>query len=338
MTDEPPLLVRVENGVGHLTLNRPRAINAVTHRMITGIRDALGQWRVDPRVHAVLIDGAGERGLSAGGDIRQLRENKLADRANDTRDFWRDEYTLCAVIANYPKPFIALMDGVTMGGGVGVSAHGSIRIVTERSKVAMPETRIGLAPDVGGSWLLARAPGELGTYLGLNAATMTAADAILCGFADHFVPSERLEDFRSAVLAGEDPAETVARFSADPGPAPLETEREWIDACYSAASVPEILSRLRAHGSDAARAAAAELLVLSPTSVVTTLAAIRRARERDSFRELLDQEYRVSSWLLDQPDLVEGIRARVVDKDNQPRWNPASIDDVDPREVARVVG
>lgn len=338
MSDEPQLLARVTNGVGHLTLNRPRAINAVTHRMITGIRDALGQWRTDPRVHAVLLDGAGDRGLCAGGDIRGLRENVLAERPNDTRDFWRDEYTLCAVIANYPKPYVALMDGVTMGGGVGVASHGSIRIVTERSKVAMPETRIGLAPDIGGTWLLSRAPGEIGTYLGLNAAIMTGPDAVACGFADHVVPSEHLAELRDAVLAGDDPADTVARFEVDPGPAPLEAERGWIDECYSADTVPEIIDRLNSLGTDAARAASAELADLCPTSLVATLLGVRRSGQRDHLRDVLDQEYRTSSWLLDRPDLVEGIRARVVDKDNAPRWNPATIADVDAAEAARVIG
>ncbi|MCW4457052.1 enoyl-CoA hydratase/isomerase family protein [Microbacterium sp. MPKO10] len=337
MSDEPQLLARVTNGVGHLTLNRPRAINAVTHRMITGIRDALGHWRTDPRVHVVMIDGAGDRGLCAGGDIRGLRENVLADRPNDTRDFWRDEYTLCAVIANYPKPYIALMDGVTMGGGVGVASHGSIRIVTERSKVAMPETRIGLAPDIGGTWFLSRAPGEVGTYLGLNAATMTGADAVWCGFADHVVPSDRLAELRDALLEGEDPRETVARFEVDPGPAPLASDRDWIDGCYSAESVPEIIDRLEAQGADAARAASAELAELCPTSLVATLLGVRRSRQRDHLGDVLDQEYRTSSWLLDRPDLVEGIRARVVDKDNAPRWNPAALADVDATEIAQVI-
>ncbi|GAB2527907.1 enoyl-CoA hydratase/isomerase family protein [Paramicrobacterium agarici] len=337
MSDEAQLLARVENGVGHLTLNRPRAINALTHRMILGIRDALGHWRTDPRVHAVVIDGAGDRGLCAGGDIRGLRENVLAERPNDTRDFWRDEYTLCAVIANYPKPYVALMDGVTMGGGVGVASHGSIRVVTERSKVAMPETRIGLAPDVGGTWLLSRAPGAIGAYLGLNAATMTGADAVWCGFADHLVPSDSLPKLRDALLAGDDPATAVARFAVDPGPAPLKAQWRWIDECYSAATVPEIVERLHEMETDAATAAAAELDDLCPTSLVTTHLAIRRARMRNDLRDVLDQEYRTSSWLLDRPDLVEGIRARVVDKDNAPRWNPTTIAEVDITEVERVV-
>lgn len=338
MSDEPQLLARVHDGIGHLTLNRPRAINALTHRMITGIRDALGQWRTDPRVRAVLLDGAGDRGLCAGGDIRGLRENVLAGRPNDTRDFWRDEYTLCAVIANFPKPYIALMDGVTMGGGVGVASHGSIRIVTERSRVAMPETRIGLAPDVGGTWLLARAPGEVGTYLGMNAATMNPADAVWCGFADHVVPSDRLDELREALFAGdEDPAAIVARLEVDPGAAPLEAEREWIDACYGADTAEEIVARLETAEMDAARAAAAELADLCPTSIVATLQGVRRSRERDHLRDVLDQEYRTSSWLLDRPDLVEGIRARVVDKDNAPKWSPATLAEVDAAEVARVI-
>ncbi|QPZ38777.1 enoyl-CoA hydratase/isomerase family protein [Paramicrobacterium chengjingii] len=337
MSDEPQVRARVQNGVGHLTLNRPRAINALTHRMIISIRDALGQWRTDSRVHSVLLDGAGDRGLCAGGDIRGLRENVLDDRPNDTRDFWRDEYTLCAVIANYPKPYTVLMDGVTMGGGVGVASHGSIRVVTERSKIAMPETRIGLAPDIGGTWLLSRAPGEIGTYLGLNAATMSGADAVWCGFADHLVPSTSLPMLRDALLAGEEPTAAVARLEVDPGPAPLAAEQRWIDACYSAETVPEIIDRLVAAGTDAARAALSELAELCPTSLVATLMGVRRSGQRDQLGDVLDQEYRTSSWLLDRPDLVEGIRARVVDKDNAPRWNPATLAEVDVAEVERVI-
>ena len=324
------LLTSVGDGVGRITLNRPRVLNALTHEMISGIADALEGWRTDSEVAMVVIDGAGDRGLCAGGDIRGLHEHALSGRNDLSRHFWQDEYDLCAVIDEYPKPYISLMTGITMGGGVGVAAHGSIRIVTETSRVAMPETRIGFSPDVGGTWLLARAPGELGTYLALNGATMSGADAMACGFADYYVPADRLHHLLQAFGERADPGspgEVVLLFDETPPPSELEQQREWIDRCYSGDSVAEILQRLRAeHGNDSAAAAASELESLSPMALTVALAAVRRARELGSLRDVLAQEYRTSAWLAEQPDLVEGIRAQVVDKDRAPKWTPSTLD------------
>ncbi|MFU8947200.1 enoyl-CoA hydratase/isomerase family protein [Mycetocola zhadangensis] len=325
MTD---LITSVADGVGRITLNRPRAINALTHEMILGIADALERWRTDSEVAMVVIDGAGERGLCSGGDIRGLREHALEGRNDLSRRFWHDEYELCATIDEYPKPYISLMTGITMGGGVGVSAHGSIRIVTETSRVAMPETRIGFSPDVGGTWLLAQAPGELGTYLALSGATMNGADALACGFADYYVPADRLHHLLQAFGERADPGspgEVVLLFDETPPPSELESQREWIDRCYSADSVTEIIERLRAETSAEAQAAADELDVLSPMALTVALAAVRRARELSSLRDALASEYRISSWLAEQPDLAEGIRAQVVDKDRAPKWVPSSL-------------
>jgi enoyl-CoA hydratase len=322
------LILSVADGVGRITLNRPRVLNALTHEMILGITDVLESWRTDSEVAMVLIDGAGDRGLCAGGDIRGLREHALNGRNDLSRRFWHDEYDLCATIDEYPKPYIALMTGITMGGGVGVSAHGSIRIVTETSRVAMPETRIGFSPDVGGTWLLANAPGELGTYLALNGATMSGADAIACGFADYYVPADNLHHLLQAFGERADPGspgEVVLLFDETPPPSELERQREWIDRCYSADSVVEILERLRAESGEGAAAAATELESLSPMALTVALAAVRRAREVGSLRDALTQEYRTSAWLAEQPDLVEGIRAQLVDKDRSPKWIPSSL-------------
>ncbi|MET1053390.1 MAG: enoyl-CoA hydratase/isomerase family protein [Mycetocola sp.] len=331
------LLTSVSDSVGRITLNRPAALNAITHEMIRGIRDTLASWRTHSEVSLVILDGAGDRGLSAGGDIRALHANAIAGRNDLSRRFWRDEYALCATIAEYPKPIVSIMDGITMGGGVGVSAHAHIRIVTERSRVAMPETRIGFSPDAGGSYLLSRAPGELGSYLALNAATMTAADALACGFADYYVPSELLPHLYQALGERADPgspAEVVLLFDETPPPSAIEAQRDWIDRCYSADTVSDILERLGAEPATPDVAAAAdELAELSPLGLTVALASVRAARQLGSLREVLDQEYRVSSWLAEQPDLVEGIRAQVIDKDRHPRWAPSTLAAVPPGVV-----
>lgn len=322
------LLTSVSDGVGRITLNRPEALNALNHGMILGIRDTLALWLDDAEVSLVVIDGAGDRGLSAGGDIRALHANAVSGRNDLSRHFWHDEYELCVTIAEYPKPIVSIMDGITMGGGVGVSAHAAIRIVTERSRVAMPETRIGFSPDVGGTFLLSRAPGELGTYLGLHGATMTGSDAIACGFADYYVPSDRLSHLYQALGERADPgspAEVVLLFDETPPPSELEAQRVWIDRCYAPDTVAGIIELLGAESELAAGPAANELTRLSPLALTVTLAVVRHARSLGSLRDALEQEYRVSSWLAEQPDLVEGIRAQVIDKDRKPRWMPSTL-------------
>lgn len=327
MSTEQEVLVEVRGRVGHLTLNRPRAINALNHPMVQRLDEALAAWEEDDRVEAVVIDGAGERGLCAGGDVRAMRDSALGDGSGASA-FWRDEYLLNARIARYPKPYVALMDGVVMGGGVGVSAHGSVRIVTERSKVGMPETTIGFAPDVGGTFLLSRAPGELGTHLALTAGSVGAGDAIRLGLADHYVPSECLPELTGALLSVSSATEvtaTVERFAEPVPEAPLSAEREWIDACYSADTAEEIVARLHDHGTPGAKEAADTVLSKSPTSVKVTLEALRRARDLPDLPAVLEQEYRVSCAFLAGPDLAEGIRAQVVDKDHDPHWDPPTL-------------
>ena len=324
--DEETVLLHRDGPVGRIVLNRPRALNALTHGMVQRVDAALDAWLGDPSVALVVISGAGERGLCAGGDIRAIREDALRGGAA-ARAFWRSEYRLNARIADYPKPYVALMDGIVMGGGVGVSAHGSVRVVTERSAVAMPETTIGFVPDVGGTWLLSRAPGELGTHLALTAGSAGAADALLCGLADVFVPGDRLPDF-AASLTGGDVAGSVQRYAEAAPPGVLAEQREWIDACYSADTVEEILDRLFGSGEREAKEAATLMTAKSPTALKVTLEALRRARVLGSLREVLQQEYRVSCAALTCPDLVEGVRAQVIDKDRSPKWSPPTLAEV----------
>ncbi|MEU1486642.1 enoyl-CoA hydratase/isomerase family protein [Streptomyces sp. NPDC005752] len=337
MNDDEPVLLHTEGHILHIILNRPRALNALTHSMVRGIDEALTQAADDDAVTAVVIGGAGGRGLCAGGDIRSIYEDARAGRSASV-DFWRDEYRLNARIARFPKPYVALMDGIVMGGGVGVSAHGDVRIVTERSRVAMPETGIGFVPDVGGTYLLAAAPGELGTHLALTGRPVDAADAILCGLADHFIPSHHLADLTTALARSATPtdvADTVAHHATAAPEGELAAGRAWIDDCYAADTVEEIIDRLADSGVPAAKETAAALLAVSPTALKVTLAAVRRAKGLGSLEAALDQEFRVSCRAFTGHDLLEGVRARIIDKDRSPRWSPAELADVGAAEVAR---
>ncbi|WP_017603704.1 enoyl-CoA hydratase/isomerase family protein [Nocardiopsis alkaliphila] len=334
---EETVLLRVENGLARATLNRPRAINALDHEMVRALAVALDSWEKDDSVAVVLVDGAGERGLCAGGDVRAIRASAM-DGDDRAARFWRDEYHLNARIARYAKPYVAFMDGVVMGGGVGISAHGAVRVVTERSKVGMPETTIGFVPDVGGTYLLSRAPGQIGVHLALTGAAVGAADALYVGLADHYVPSERLSALAEVLTEADSEAavtEAVGRFAQIAPASTLAGHRSWIDTCYAADTVEEVIERLRAHRDPAAVQAAETIETKSPTSLKTTLAALRRAREAGSLEEVLEQEYRVSCATLAWPDLVEGVRAQVVDKDRTPRWSPPTPADVDPKVVER---
>ncbi|MFJ8006749.1 enoyl-CoA hydratase/isomerase family protein [Streptomyces fagopyri] len=328
------VLLRTEGRAAYLTLNRPRALNALTHAMVRRIDAALTVWEHDPAVETVVLTGAGERGLCAGGDIRAIHDDAKNGDGTASAAFWRDEYLLNARIARYPKPYVAVMDGIVMGGGVGVSAHGSVRIAGERSRIAMPETGIGFVPDVGGTYLLALAPGQLGTHLALTGTAVGAGDAQLCGLSDHYVPSGSLPRLVQD-LAHAPVREVLGRHVRPAPPGELAEARGWIDACYSAATVEEIIGRLLDHGDSGAKQAAETLLAKSPTALKVTLAAMRAARGLGSLEKVLDQEYRVSCAALTEPDLVEGIRAQVIDKDRDPRWSPPTLAEVTDADVAR---
>jgi enoyl-CoA hydratase len=317
------VLTRVENGVGLLVLNRPKAINSLTHGMVTTMRAALTAWERDDAVRAVLLSGAGERGLCAGGDIVAIYHSARADGV-EARRFWYDEYLLNAYIGRYPKPYVALMDGIVMGGGVGVGAHAGIRVVTDTSKVGMPEVGIGFVPDVGGTYLLSRAPGLLGLHVALTGAPFDGADAIAMGFADHYLPHDRLAEFTQSVIA-DGVERALSAHVVEPPPSRLETQRDWIDECYAGDTVADIVAALRGHDVGPANDAANLIASRSPISLAVTLEAVHRAAKLDTLEDVLRQEYRVSCATLRSHDLVEGIRAQLIDKDRNPKWSPPSL-------------
>ncbi len=330
VTENEDVLVSVRNGVGILTLNRPKAINSLNDAMVAGMSEALHAWEHDDSVHTVLLTGAGERGLCAGGDVVALYHSaRKADGA--AQRFWYDEYLLNAYIGSYPKPYVALMDGIVMGGGVGVAAHGKIRVATDTTKMAMPEVGIGFIPDVGGTYLLSRAPGHLGLHAALTGAPFSGADAIAMGFADHYVPHDKLADFAEAVIA-DGVQNALATYAVEPPASTLLEQRQWIDECYSGETVADIVAALRAHDDANAAAAghlggtAADLIATrSPIALSVTLEAVRRAAKLETLEDVLREEYRTSCASVKSHDFVEGIRAQLVDKDRNPQWSPASI-------------
>ncbi|WP_231954995.1 enoyl-CoA hydratase/isomerase family protein [Occultella aeris] len=331
--DSDEVLVAVQGSLGRLRLNRPRAINALTPGMIGTLTTLLEEWAADERITAVALDGAGDRGLCSGADVRAIRTG-LLDGTGDAAGFFRAEYALNALIADYPKPYVAFMDGIVMGGGIGLSAHGSLRLVTERTRVAMPETGIGLFPDVGALFVLSRAPGELGTHLALTGRAAGEADAIAVGLADTLVDSGSWPTIVARLASGEDLDAAVGQTAPA---APSTAERGWIDRCYAGNDAAAILEALRRAPESAARVAGDLLAARSPLSVVVTLAAIRRAAELGSVTEVLAQDLRVATALIAAPDFVEGVRAALVDKDHRPRWQHASLSEVDGTEVRALV-
>jgi enoyl-CoA hydratase len=331
------VLIRAERALRRLTLNRPKALNALTLDMAVAMTGLLRSWAADPAVGAVLIDGAGERGLCAGGDIRALYD-AAKSKSDLPAQFWSSEYRLDVLIARYPKPVIAVMDGVVMGGGVGLSAHAAHRIVTERSALAMPEVSIGYFPDVGISFPLARAPGYVGTHLELTGDRFGAADAIYCRLADVHVPAARLAGLPAALADCRTAAEVQAKLeelSASPAPGRLAAARQWIDSCYGANEVEEIVARLRACDADGARTALASLEKVSPTALKVALRNIRSAASFKRLEESFQQDYRISLACIAGHDFIEGIRAAIVDKDREPAWRPDKLAAVTPEIVDR---
>lgn len=328
----------IEGALGRIRLNRPKAINALTLDMVEAITAALEAFAAAPGVAAVLMTGEGERGLCAGGDIRALYAHGR-DGSGFGQKFFRAEYRMNARIADYPKPYIAIMDGITMGGGVGVSAHGSLRIVTGRTRLAMPETGIGFFPDIGATWLLARAPGELGTYLGLTGEAIGGADAILAGLADVLVDADQLDALaailRDLPLEGTRAAmRTRVQTLAQHAVPPLGPHRAEIDAAFAHESVEEIFAALERSGSEFARKTLAVLAQKSPTSLKLTLRLLRAARQSASLRECLEREFVASAQVLASDAFYEGVRAAVIDKDRNPKWHPATLAEVTPEMLA----
>jgi enoyl-CoA hydratase len=321
--------------LGVVVLNRPRAVNALTAGMAEAMLAQLTEWAGDDAVETVLVQGAGDRGLCAGGDIVAIYRD-MADGGDATERFWRTEYRLNSLISRYPKPYVAFMDGLVLGGGVGISAHGSHRVVTERTRTGMPETTIGFVPDVGGTLLLANAPGESGTHAALTGAHLDGADALHLGLADFFVPASRLQRLAEA-LETEPADDAVARLAVEPPLSRLASQRGWIDDAYCSDDAEKIVRCLRASEDPAAREAAETIEAKSPLSVKVTLAALRRSRGRGpcpaALEEALDEEYRIGLRLLRGHDFREGIRAQVIEKDRSPRWSPGTLAEVDRGQV-----
>jgi len=326
------ILIRRVGLAGRITLNRPRAMNALTYDMCLAIEAALDDWRDDARVALVVIDAAPGKAFCAGGDIQDMyRSARAGDFAYGQR-FWADEYRMNAKIAAFPKPYVALMQGFTMGGGVGVSCHGSHRIVGETSQIAMPECGIGLVPDVGGSYLLASAPGRIGEYLGITSARMSGADAIYAGFADSFVAEENWQQLIEIFEQTGD-VSTIEKFASPPGRSALRASRDLIDTMFDVPSLLEVERALSQMSTELAQNTLKSLRRNSPLSGVVTLEMIRNLRPEPNIRAALAQEYRVTSRSAKYGDFVEGIRAAIIDKDHMPKWKHRSVADVTASEV-----
>ena len=337
---EGDLIVRREGSTGVIRLNRPKAINAMTLEMSEGIDAALDKFEADPAVAVVVLEGAGERGLCAGGDIRGLYESSCAGGDLGKR-FWRQEYIMNARIAKFAKPYVAFMDGLVMGGGVGLSGHARHRVVTEKTKLAMPEVGLGFFPDVGGTWLLSRSPGELGTYFGLTGATMNGPDAIHARFADAVVPSAKWPELREA-LTGLRPGtkspevdKLIAGFATGATAGPVAAEQAKIDRWFAHDRMEDIIAALRADGSELALATLKTLNEKSPRGMVVTLKLLRLARTSKLLEECLVREYRAALEVFASDDFREGVRAAVIDKDRNAKWSPPRIEDVKPEILAR---
>jgi enoyl-CoA hydratase len=328
------VLFEVAGSVGLVTLNRPQALNALTLAMVRALDAQLRAWSSDPKVRCVVIRGAGERAFCAGGDIRALYDSGKSKFGTLTADFYREEYRLNRLIKHYPKPYIALIDGVVMGGGVGVSIHGSHRIATERTLFAMPETGIGLFPDVGGSYFLPRCPGRIGFYLGLTGARIRAADCLYAGIATHHVPFGNLDTLIDALrqTPDGDVTDTVSRFAASPGTPSLAQNRAAIDHCFSAASVETIQAALEADGSEWAKGAHAAMGEKAPICEKVTLRQLERGSTM-TFEDCMVMEFRLSQRAMAAHDFYEGVRAAVIDKDRAPKWRPAALTEVSEADV-----
>ncbi|MFT8245565.1 enoyl-CoA hydratase/isomerase family protein [Roseomonas sp. BN140053] len=326
---------RIEGAAGCILLDRPRALNALDAAMIDGVAAALRAFRDDPAVQLVLLEGAGGRAFCAGGDVRMVRNAALAGDADAIEGFFAAEYALNRAIAEFPKPWISLIDGICMGGGIGLSVHGSHRVVTEHAVLAMPETAIALFPDVGTSFVLPRLPGSLGHWLALTGARLHGAEAVEAGLATHFTPREDLPALRAALLAGD--AAAVEAHARPVPPGTVAAKAAAVDRCFAGNSLPAILAALGAENTDWAREQLAILRRMSPTSLCVTRELLRRGGALD-LAGCLHTELALTRTVTRHPDFTEGVRAVLVDKDNAPRWTPPTIEAVDPAAIRALFG
>ena len=340
MADEPEILFDRRGTAGLVTLNRPQALNAVTLGMVRLFTRQLQQWAADPSIARVVVQAAGGRAFSAGGDIRMLYDLGRAGRHAEMLPFWREEYILNAMIKRYPKPYIALIDGIVMGGGVGLSVHGSHRVAGDRFLFAMPEVGIGFFPDVGATWFLPRLSGELGSFCALTGERLAAADAMAATVATHRIASARFGELADALCGAVAVDATLAAFAEPAGEAPLAARRSAIDRMFKGDRVEQILAALDAEaaagGLDASFAATAATAIRtkSPTSLKLALAQMRAGASL-SFEACMQTEFRIVSRIIHGHDFYEGVRAVIVDKDNAPHWQPAALADVADAEIAR---
>lgn len=341
MNKSEDILFEHRGEIGLITLNRPKALNALNADMCLALREKLKEWAAEEGVKAVVIQGAGDKAFCAGGDVVALYKSGMAYRDGDQTSlewqrFFREEYRMNTAIKEFPKPYIAILDGITMGGGVGVSVHGSHCIATERTMLAMPETGLGLVPDVGGGWFMPRLPGEVGMYLALTGDRLKAAETTDLGITAGFVPSENLDALINA-LGGDasDVDATLAEFFQDPGVSKLEPHSSQINEIFKGNSVEEILAGLEADGSEWAMTWHARLLKKAPTSMKVTFMQLRRGRNLETFRENMKMEYRIVNHTIMGHDFYEGVRALLLDKDNNPKWSPAKLSEVSGEAVLK---
>jgi enoyl-CoA hydratase/carnithine racemase len=340
MNSEPEILFERRGDAGIVTLNRPQALNAVTLIMVRALRQRLDAWRNDPAVSRVVIAGAGDRAFSAGGDLRQVYDLGRSGRQSEALVYWREEYALNCLIKRYPKPYIALLDGIVMGGGVGISVHGSHRVAGDKFLFAMPEVAIGFFPDVGATWFLPRMPGELGTYCAVTGERLRVADGLAAGVATHRVPSSKFPELLDGLCSGASVDEVIGAFTHPVERGELAALRPTIDSTFAADTIETILDNLdytkRTGGAQAewAAATAATIRSRSPTSLKLALAQVRRGRSW-TFEECMEAEFRVVSRVVYGHDFYEGVRALIIDKDNQPRWQPSTLQDVGAADIGR---
>ena len=325
---EREVLTRTEGSAGFLSLNRPKAIHALTLDMVHAMTAALLEWRDDPAVEAVIIDHTEGRGFCAGGDIAFLRNSALNDGGVSGRKFFHDEYRLNHLIFEYPKPVVAFMDGITMGGGVGISQPARFRVATENTRFAMPETGIGLFPDVGGGWYLSRLPGRLGPFLALTGARLDGAECLWAGLATHYLPAEALAEAKQRIAHGHEPGAVLTALSVTPPSARIEENATAIARHFHSDRYEDIIAGLEADESEWAAKELATLRTKSPQTCKVALRELRDSLALSDFADEMRMEYRIASRVLLRPDFAEGVRAVIVDKDNAPKWDPATPEGV----------
>jgi enoyl-CoA hydratase len=320
-TDE--LIVRREGVAGYLTLNRPKAIHALTAAMDEAMTEALLVWRDTPDVHAVIVDHSEGRGFCSGGDVAFLRNSALTDNGVSGIKFFHDEYQLNHLMFEYPKPMVSFMDGITMGGGVGISQPSKFRVATENTRFAMPETGIGLFPDVGGGWFLARLPGRMGQFLALTGARLDGSECLWTGLATHYLPSERLAEAKERIAHGHEIGGVLSALAVSPPEARIEANAHLIARHFASDKLEDILASLESDDSDWAAKESATIRTKSPQACKVALRQLRESLACKTFAENMAMEMRIASRVIVLPDFAEGVRAVIVDKDNAPKWNPA---------------